>query len=189
MANIKPAYPLDDKELADLSPSQRLSLQNVAILAHRPALAEHLLGLAAALSGDASTLPKRLVELVRLRIAFYNQCRSCMSVRYAPDVVDESLVCSLERPEVSEDLTEAEKASLRFAELMATDHLAIDAAVYEGLREHFTEEQLVELSMHCAQYVGFGRMTATWGLHEHLHERFQKEQDQAYTPWGGGALY
>ena len=32
---------------------------------------------------DEHILPARLLELVRLRVAFHNQCRSCMSVRYS----------------------------------------------------------------------------------------------------------
>ena len=41
-------------------------------------------------------LPPRLVELMRLRIAFRNQCRPCMSMRYGSAVDDgltEGLVC------------------------------------------------------------------------------------------------
>src|SRR3954454_12275243 len=51
---------------------------------------------------DQGTLPRRLVELVRLRVSFHNQCRSCMSIRYSDGLADgitDGLVCSLERPE------------------------------------------------------------------------------------------
>src|SRR3954451_19811065 len=77
---------------------------------------------------EKSVLARRLVELVRLRVAFHNQCRSCMAMRYstaAEDGVDEHLVCSLEKPQESDDLTEAEKAALALADRFATDHLAI----------------------------------------------------------------
>lgn len=188
MARILPAYPLDEDELADLTPAERLDAQTSAILAHRPEMGAAIRGLVAALTGDSGTLPKRLTELVRLRIAFWNQCRSCMSVRYDPDSVSEELVCSLERPEEADDLTDAEKSALRFADLMATDHLAIDDAVYDDLRHYFSEGELVELGLHCAEYVGYGRMTATWALHDHLHDRYRVAQDEAYTPWGEGAL-
>ena len=42
-------------------------------------------------------LPERLIELVRLRVAFHNQCRSCMAIRYKDAIEDgltEDLVCS-----------------------------------------------------------------------------------------------
>ena len=109
----------------------------------------------------AATLPPRLVELVRLRIAFHNQCRTCMSVRYATGVADglsEELVCSLEKPQEAADLTDRERAALAFADLMATDHFAVDDIAFERLREHFDEGEIMELCFHCANYIGFGRM-------------------------------
>jgi alkylhydroperoxidase family enzyme len=39
----------------------------------------------------------------------------------------------------------------------------IDDAVYDELREHFTEDQLVELGVHCAIALGVGRLSATLG--------------------------
>jgi alkylhydroperoxidase family enzyme len=188
MARIHPAYPLDEAELADLTPAERLDRQSAAILAHRPEMAAGLKALIESLLGGSGTLPMRLTELVRLRIAFWNQCRSCMSVRYDPDAISEALVCSLEQPEQAEDLSNAERSALRYADLMATDHLAIDDAVFDDLRRYFTEAEIVELGLHCAEYVGYGRMAATWALHDHLHESYRREQDEAYTPWGEGAL-
>jgi AhpD family alkylhydroperoxidase len=131
------------------------------------------------------SLPNRLVELVRLRVAFFNQCRSCMAIRYSDAVADgvtEGLVCSLERPQEAENLSAAEKVAIRYGELMATDHLAIDDALYADLRAHFSEAQIVELGMTVAFFVGFGRLAATWHMVEELPEAFQKAESIA--PWG-----
>lgn len=130
-------------------------------------------------------LPERLVELVRLRIAFFNQCRSCMAIRYSDAVADglsEDLVCSLECPQDADNLTAAEKAAIRFGELMATDHLAIGDATFAELRLHFTEAEIVELGMTCAFFVGFGRLAATWHMVEELPEAFRNADPIA--PWG-----
>jgi alkylhydroperoxidase family enzyme len=59
------------------------------------------------------------------------------SRRLSDDVVSEALVCSLERPYEAPDLTDAERVALRYADLFASDHLAIDET-YESLRAHFT---------------------------------------------------
>ena len=107
-----------------------------------------------------------------------------MSLRYAPTEVPEGLICALEKPEEATDLTDSEKIALQFAELMATDHLSVDEGLFNELRKHFSEQQIVELSVVCALHVGFGRMAATWRLHEHLHERFRKEQDVPFYPLG-----
>jgi len=188
MARIQSALPFDDEALSELNSTQRLERQTAGIIAHRPEIAAALVALASTFQGQAATLPVRLTELVRLRIAFWNQCRSCMSVRYDPDSVSQDLVCSLERPEEAEDLTDAEKAALRFADLMATDHLAIDDAVYDDLRRYFTEGEIVELGLNCAQYVGYGRLSATWAMHEHLGESYLRGPETTYTPWADGAL-
>jgi AhpD family alkylhydroperoxidase len=158
------------------------------VYANRPVLATAIAHFGGVVFGD-HLLPSRLHELVRLRIAFFNQCRTCMSVRYAGAVADgvtEELVCSLERPEEAPDLTEAERSAIRFAELMATDHLAITNEVYDDLRRHFSEAEIVELGTVAAFSVGFGRLAATWNVVEDLPERFQ--QDGVITPWGGDAI-
>ena len=132
----------------------------------------------------AAQLPPRLIELVRLRIAFHNQCRTCMSVRYADGVEDgltDELVCSLERPEEAPDLSERERAALAFADLMATDHFAVDDAAFERLREHFDEGEIMELCFHCANYIGFGRMAMVLDMVEDLPEGLTRPGRVA--PW------
>ena len=154
------------------------------IFAHRPAIAKAMMGLAAAIK-MSRTLPERLVELVRLRIAFHNQCRSCMAVRYrdaVADGVDEALVCSLERPAEAPNLTAAEKAALAYADRFANDHLTIDDTVYDELRAHFSEGQLVELGAWVAYCVGMGRLAATWDMVEELPEPFRARGAKRVTP-------
>jgi AhpD family alkylhydroperoxidase len=180
-----------DPALRQLLGADQLSPREIGpwrVYAHRPAHAIAIAHFGGAVFGD-HLLPSRLHELVRLRIAFFNQCRTCMSVRYAGGVADgvtEDLVCSLERPQEAADLTDAERSALRFAELMATDHLAITSEVYDDLRRHFTEPEIVELGTVAAFSVGFGRLAATWNVIEDLPERFR--QDGVITPWGGDAI-
>ena len=180
-----------DPELRDLVAADErtpLELGLLRVHAHRPGHAKALAHFHAALWTDR-LLPDRLLELVRLRIAFFNQCRTCMAVRYPDAIADgltEELVCSLERPYEASDLTEAEQAAIRYGELLATDHLAIDDAVYDDLRRHFSEEEIVELGTIAAFCVGFGRLGATWNMIEELPDRF-KDGERA-TPWGGDAI-
>jgi AhpD family alkylhydroperoxidase len=157
-----------------------------SITAHRPEISAAI-GMAMGAINFSGTLSPRLIELIRLRIAFHNQCRSCMAIRYAnavEDGVDEDLVCSLEKPQESEDLSPAERAALRFADLFATNHLAIDDAVYDDLRQYFTEGELVEIGLNCALDVGMGRLAATWRVTDALPDRF-RQGNELVTPWGG----
>ena len=176
-----PGYVVDPT--ADPGTQVNQALQG--ILAHRPDAAAALAAFAMALA-TSSTLGPRLTELIRLRIAFHNQCRTCMSIRYASaydGTFDEDLVCSLEKPQESDDLSPAERSALAFADRFANDHLSIDDAVYDGLREHFDEHQIVALGYVCAMSVGFGRLAATWDVVESLPADYL-EQSGTYTPWG-----
>jgi alkylhydroperoxidase family enzyme len=100
--------------------------------------------------------------------------------------VDDDLVCSLETPAEAPDLTDAERAALGYADLFATNHLAIDDSTYDELRKYYDEGEIVELGMHCALCVGGGRMAATWNVTEHVPERLKA--DGIVTPWGGSQL-
>jgi AhpD family alkylhydroperoxidase len=180
----------DARLVAAIQPDNLTDLEQglTRYFAHCPEQALGLMGFGGALKRHRS-LPERLVELVRLRVAFFNQCRSCMAIRYADAVADgvtEGLVCSLERPQEAENLSAAEKAAIRYGELMATDHLAIDDAVYDALRQHFTEAQIVELGMTVAFFVGFGRLAATWHMVEELPEAFRTAETIA--PWGADRI-
>jgi alkylhydroperoxidase family enzyme len=180
-----------DPELRELVAADErtpLELGLLRVHAHRPSHAKAIVGLHAALWTDR-LLSDRLLELVRLRVAFFNQCRTCMAIRYPGAIADgltEDLVCSLEKPYEAPELTEAERAAIRYGELLATDHLAIDDSVYDDLRRHFTEEQIVELGAYCAFCVGFGRLGATWNMIEELPKRFH--QGEIATPWGDEAI-
>ena len=98
------------------------------------------------------------------------------------DGLDEDAVCSLERPAEAENLSAAERSALHFAELFATNHLAIDDAVYDELRQHFSEDELVELGVNCAIALGIGRLSATWDVSDDL------PASSAPVVWADGAL-
>jgi AhpD family alkylhydroperoxidase len=188
MSRIQSALP-PGEDFAALDQSTRVQLGVGGIMAHRPEIAQGLGAFTEAIN-HSGTLSRRLIELIRLRIAFHNQCRSCMAIRYADavrDGVSEDLVCSLEQPEEAEDLTPAERAALRYADLFATNHLAIDDAVYDDLRQYFTEGELVEIGLNCALDVGVGRLAATWSVVDNLPARF-RDDTAVITPWGGESV-
>jgi alkylhydroperoxidase family enzyme len=58
----------------------------------------------------------------------------------------EDLLAHLAEFESREDLTDKEKAALRFAERMTTDPHHVDDTLWEALRRHFDEGEVVELA-------------------------------------------
>lgn len=186
-----PAEQWDPRIKAAVKPETMTDLEQglTRYFAHAPDMALGLMSFAGAMKVHR-TLPERLMELMRLRIAFFNQCRSCMAIRYTDaveDGVDEDAVCSLEKPQEAENLSDAEKAAIRYGELLATNNLAIDDAVYADLKKHFTEPQIVELGMYAAFCVGFGRLAATYHMVEELPEAFKKAEE-TLTPWNQDAI-
>jgi alkylhydroperoxidase family enzyme len=68
------------------------------VVAHAPAVAKAVARYSGALLYQSSKLLRRLIELVGLRVAFHNQCRTRMAARYQSAISDgltEDLVCSL----------------------------------------------------------------------------------------------
>jgi AhpD family alkylhydroperoxidase len=114
----------------------------------------------------------RLTELVRLAVSQTTRCQVCMAGRHRGAVeagMDEDLVASI--PElatvdgVAEGFTEPERAAVRFALKFGTDHLTVDDADRAALREHFDDQQIVELGLLCALCL-VGRFSAILGLEE-----------------------
>ena len=83
----------------------------VQIWAHRPGIAAAWLSALEEMH-LRSSLPERLRELVRLRIAAITTCQACMVARKSDTVTEEDLAClSSDHPR----FTDAERAALRSA--------------------------------------------------------------------------
>ena len=99
----------DLREMTAADSGTALEQGIMRMFAHTPEISKGLVAFGGAIKSHRS-LPDRLVELVRLRVAFHNQCRSCMAIRYQEGVdagIDEDLVCSLEKPQEANDLSDA----------------------------------------------------------------------------------
>ena len=134
----------------------------VQVWAHVPAAATAWVRLLAELQ-ERSGLDERLRELVRLRIAAHTQCRTCSTGRKSDLVTEDDISCL-----GADDsrFSPAEQAALRYADLFATDWLAVDDATYEDLAAHFALEEVVELQMFCALMLAGGRLAyvqRAWG--------------------------
>ena len=52
---------------------------------------------------------------------------------------------------------------IRFGELLAANHTAIDEALFDELRRHYDERQILELGWSAAGFIGFGRLIHAFG--------------------------
>jgi alkylhydroperoxidase family enzyme len=89
-------------------------------------------------------------EVVRLRGAAQHNCRLCKSLREG-NALDaggsESLYADIERFETSDRLSGRHKAALRYVDALIWKPSRIDSDVAAGVREHFTEEEVFELTL------------------------------------------
>lgn len=108
-------------------------------------------------------LNRKLVELVRLAVAQINQCPNCLAARYEDSFEDgltEDLISRLPEAAQTPVFDEREKAAIVLAQKMAKDHFSVTDEDFERLYRHFTIDEVVELNMLIAQFVGIGRMLA-----------------------------
>jgi len=54
-----------------------------------------------------------------------------------------------------------EKAAFRFADVLAGDHHKASDELYDDLRQHFSEREIITLGWRISIFVGYGRFLAT----------------------------
>jgi len=89
-------------------------------------------------------------EVVRLRGATQHNCRLCKSLRETTALNaggTETLYEDIERFEESAQLTDRQKAALRYADALIWSPSRIEAGVADGVRAHFSDTEAVELTL------------------------------------------
>lgn len=114
------------------------------------------------------SLPHRLKEMCRIRISVAHRCGYCSTVRSnvaRAQGLDEGLVQEVLGDLSGARLSARERAALEYADRFKAGDDPIDSdAVYQALARHFTEEEIVELGMLCAQTVGVGRLVRSLNI-------------------------
>ncbi|MGA2046890.1 MAG: carboxymuconolactone decarboxylase family protein [Terracidiphilus sp.] len=127
-------------------------------LANVPSLALGIAALLKPLMGEGA-LVGWYKELIATRVASLNDCEYCISAhRYLAlqrGASPEQVECydSFE----SGPFTEKEKAGFRYASLLHVSGHAIDEAAFHSVSEHFTSEELIELTAVAAAFEFFPR--------------------------------
>src|SRR5207342_2885706 len=106
-------------------------------------------------------LPHKLKEMCRIKISVAHQCGYCSTVRSnvaKAEGLTEEMINDLFAYETSKHFSPREKAALRYADLFKQGEHAIDKdEVYQDLSEHFSDEEIIELGLLCAQTDGVGK--------------------------------
>ena len=123
------------------------------------------LGIAGSSTGNKllyqGVLPHKLKEMCRIRISVAHQCGYCSTVRSNVAKVEgltEDMINDLFDYSGSARFTAREKAALHYADLFKQGEHAIDKdQVYADLAKHFSDEEIIELGLFCAEVDGVGK--------------------------------
>lgn len=132
-------------------------------MALHPQLTAGLAAFSEAVYARADKLSLRERELARMVIAHVNQCGVCINTRRAAGPqqgVDETLYLAALDWRQAADLSARERLAAEFAERYARDHLSLqtDTAFWQRLRGAYADDEIVELGVCCALWLGAGRL-------------------------------
>ncbi|MFT6876266.1 MAG: putative peroxidase-related enzyme [Granulosicoccus sp.] len=133
-------------------------LNQVKIFAHRPPALKHIMGMLLEFS-DEAILPKRYLEIAVVTVSTINRCEYCIA-HHAPRAIQHGL------PEAAvHDILSEMPESFDVLDLLVRDYAVqvtndfnrMRDGVFVELKKHFTEEQIVELTLRIALCGFFNR--------------------------------
>lgn len=133
-------------------------LNQVKVFAHRPPALRHIMGLLLELA-DEQILPKRHLEIALVVVSKLNECTYCVA-HHAPRLIEQGL-----DPASVDAILDDQVPGFDDVDMLVRDYAVqvtnnfqyIRDGMFERLREHFTEEQIVELTLRTALCGFFNR--------------------------------
>ena len=150
-ADARPVY---ERYARDYGPF----LNQVKVFAHRPAAVRHIMGLLLEMADDP-IVDKRYLEIGLVTVSAINKCEYCVT-HHAPrlmqfgisrDAVDAILEDEIPGFEPLDYLVRD------YAKQVTEDHNRVRDTMFDKLREHFSEEQIVELTLRIALCTFFNK--------------------------------
>ncbi|MFQ5827827.1 MAG: carboxymuconolactone decarboxylase family protein [Candidatus Methylomirabilia bacterium] len=140
-------------------------LNQLKVFAHRPPVVKHIMGLLLDLA-DEAVLPKRYLEIALVTVSKLNECAYCV-VHHTPRLVDQGLapdtVANILDPDCP-GLDDVERLVRDYAVQVATKPQYIHDAIFDALKKHFSEGQIVELTLRIALCGFFNRFNEALGI-------------------------
>lgn len=150
-ADIRPVY---ERFASEYGPF----LNQVKVFAHRPPALKHIMGLLLDFA-DEAVLPKRYLEIALVVVSKLNACDYCV-IHHSPRLVEQGFDAeTVERilDETVPGFDEVDHLVRDYAVKVTNDFHRIRDKTFEDLRAHFTEEQIVELTLRTALCGFFNR--------------------------------
>lgn len=138
------------------------------VFAHVPAALRHLMPMLMELRA-AGTLPRRALELAIVVVSKLNECDYCIGHHQpflAVEGIPPEVVAALPQAQDHPSLSACDRAVIDFARAAWNDSHRVPEALFRRLREHFTEAQIVELTLRITLTGFFNRFSSVLGIEE-----------------------
>ncbi|MFG1783340.1 carboxymuconolactone decarboxylase family protein [Rhodococcus oryzae] len=115
---------------------------------------------------EHSTIDLRAFEAARLRIAQINGCIFCQDWRTERDgkKVEAGFDDAVENWRTTDVFDDRTRLAAEYAERYALDHHGLDDEFWTRMFGHYTQAEVVELSMSIGSWLAFGRLNHVLGL-------------------------
>ncbi|MER7956049.1 carboxymuconolactone decarboxylase family protein [Streptomyces sp. NPDC096030] len=113
-----------------------------------------------------TTLGLREFEAARLRIAQVNGCLFCLDWRTDRDgeKVEESFAEAVTQWRTTDAFDDRTRLAAEYAERYALDHHGLDEDFWTRMTAHYSQPEIVELTMSIGSWLSFGRLNRVLGL-------------------------
>ncbi|MGW6563802.1 carboxymuconolactone decarboxylase family protein [Streptomyces sp. NPDC054975] len=113
-----------------------------------------------------TTLGLREFEAARLRIAQVNGCLFCLDWRTDRDgeKVEESFADAVTQWRTTDAFDDRTRLAAEYAERYALDHHGLDEDFWARMTAHYSQPEIVELTMSIGSWLSFGRLNRVLGL-------------------------
>ncbi|MEU7577111.1 carboxymuconolactone decarboxylase family protein [Streptomyces sp. NPDC041068] len=113
-----------------------------------------------------TTLGLREFEAARLRVAQINGCAFCLDWRTERDghKVEEGFADAVTQWRTTDAFDDRTRLAAEYAERYALDHLGLDEEFWARMTAHYSQAEIVELSMSIGSWLAFGRLNHVLGL-------------------------
>jgi len=133
-------------------------MNQARVFAHRPPALKHIMGLLLDFA-DEAVLDKRYLEIALVVVSKLNECKYCVA-HHAPRLIEQGLANESVAAILDKDVPGFDEVDLLvrdYAVDVTNNWNYIRDDMFERLRQHFSEEQIVELTLRTALCGFFNR--------------------------------
>ncbi|HLV74467.1 AhpD family alkylhydroperoxidase [Actinomadura hallensis] len=115
---------------------------------------------------EHTTLGLREFEAARLRVAQLNGCAFCLDWRTERDgrKVEDGFADAVTEWRTTDAFDDRTRLAAEYAERYVLDHHGLDEEFWDRMTAHYTQREIVELSMCIGSWLAFGRLNRVLGL-------------------------